>query len=48
MAPRLSKEEGDEIDEAIYNDPTVDLNELAACYRVVYSIIQRRKKKLEE
>jgi len=48
MAPRLSKEEGDEIDEAIYNDPIIDLNKLAACYRVVYSTIQRRKKKLEE
>jgi hypothetical protein len=39
MAPWLSKEEGDEIDEAIYNDPTIDLNELVACYEVVYSII---------
>jgi DNA-binding MarR family transcriptional regulator len=48
MAPRLLKEEGDEINEAIYNDPTINLNELAAYYGVVYSTIQRHKKKLEE
>jgi hypothetical protein len=39
MAPRLSKEEGNEIDNYIYNDPNIDLNELAAAYRVHYSIV---------
>jgi hypothetical protein len=46
MAPRLSKKEGNEIDDCIYNDPNIDLNELAAVYRVYYSIVQRRKKNL--
>jgi hypothetical protein len=46
MAPRLSKEEGDEINDYIYNDSNIDLNELAAIYRVHYSIVQRRKKNL--
>jgi hypothetical protein len=39
MAPRLLKEEGDEIDDYIYNNPNIDLNELAAIYRVYYSIV---------
>jgi hypothetical protein len=46
MAPRLSKKEGDEINDYIYNDSNIDLNELAAVYRVHYSIVQRRKKNL--
>jgi hypothetical protein len=48
MAPRLSKEEGDEINDYIYNDPNIDLNELAAAYRVYYSTVQRRKKNLTD
>ena len=48
MAPRLSKEEGDEIDDYIYNDPNIDLNELAVIYRVHYSTVQRRKKNLTD
>jgi hypothetical protein len=48
MAPRLSKKEGDEIDDYIYNDPNIDLNELAAAYRVYYSTVQRRKKNLTD
>jgi hypothetical protein len=48
MAPRLLKEEGDEINKAIYNDPIINLNKLAAYSRVVYNIIQHYKKKLKE
>jgi hypothetical protein len=39
MAPRLLKEEGDEINDCIYNDLNIDLNELAAVYRVYYNIV---------
>jgi transposase len=46
MAPRLLKEEGDEINDYIYNDPNIDLNELAAVYRVHYSTVQHYKKNL--
>jgi transposase len=46
MAPWLLKEEGNEINDYIYNDPNIDLNKLAAVYGVYYSIVQRRKKNL--
>jgi hypothetical protein len=46
MAPRLLKEEGNEINDYIYNDPNINLNKLAAVYRVHYSIVQRYKKNL--
>jgi len=48
MAPRLSKEEGDEIDDYIYNDLNIDLNELTAAYKVYYNIVQRCKKHLSD
>jgi hypothetical protein len=48
MAPRLSKEEGDEINNYIYNDPNIDLNELVDAYGVYYTIVLRHRNNLAE
>jgi hypothetical protein len=46
MLARLSKEEGDQINDYIYNDPNIDLNELVDAYRVYYTLVLCRRNNL--
>jgi transposase len=43
MAPNLSKRERDRIDEALRDNPNVDMRELAYLFQTTYSTIQKRR-----
>jgi hypothetical protein len=43
MAPNLSKRERDRIDEALRDNPNVDMRELAYLFQTTYSTVLRRR-----
>lgn len=46
MAPRLSKEDGELIDEILRNNPNSDANELAELFHTTYKSVSERRRKL--
>ena len=46
MAPNISKRDAERIDEALHDNPNIDMNELACLFQTSYNTIQKRRASL--